>query len=249
MHDGVVLPFTVTDANTTDPDSANFADANIINGLTSDRWKPSATTWTIEIALTGGSAGVSAIAIGSDDLFTSGQTVTVQYDNTGFVTIDSSTPTDDGPLLFLFDTKTSGTFRINGTGTAKPTIYNVMIGNPLVMQRPFYGGFTPAKMNRATEVVGNISRSGELLGRSNKRTILSGQYSWTNLTYDWVRANLDGPSGLIQSLEAKTAYVAWRPDAVGDVDYVMRGGVTPPVAQGVRDLWSFAVSGEVHSYE
>lgn len=249
MHDGVVLPFTVVDANTTDVDSASYADANIINGLTVDRYKPNATTWTIEIALTGGSAGVSAIAIGSDDLFTSGQTVSVQYDDTGFVTIDSATPTDNGPVLFLFDTKTSATFRITGTGTAKPTIYNVMIGKPLVMQRSFYGGYTPARMNRGTEVVGNLSRTGELLGRSIKRTVLSAAYQWNNLTYDWVRANLDGTGGLIQSLETKTAYVAWRPAVVGDVDYLMRASVTPPNAQGMVDLWTFGVSGEVHSYE
>ena len=249
MHAGVALPFTVDAANTTDVDSASYADANIINGLTSDRYKPNATSWTIEIDLTGGSTGVSAIAIGSDDLFTSGQTVTVQYDDGGFTTIDSVTPTDNGPILFLFDTKTSATFRITGSGSAKPTIYNVMIGNPLVMERPFYAGFTPARMNRGTEVIGNLSGSGELLGRSIKRSVLFANYAWQNLTYSWVRSNLDGTSGLIQSVEAKQAYVAWRPSEVGDVDYLMRAATTPPASQGVRNLWSFGLSGEVHSYE
>lgn len=246
MHNGVALPFTVDEANTTDVDSSNFSEASITNGLTSDRYKPNATSWTIDFDLDGGSQAATAICIGSDDLFSSGQTITIQQ---GTTTIDSVTPTDDSPIIFLFDTISSLRWRILGSGSAKPTIYNVMIGNPLVMERPFYGGFQPTRMNRKTEIIGNISRTGELLGRSKKRTILQGAYSWNNLTYDWVRANLDGPNGLINSLESKQGYIAWRPGLVGDVDYMMRSNTTPPSTLGVRDLMSFSMSAEVHSYE
>jgi len=34
-----------------------------------------------------------------------------------------------------------------------------------------------------------------------------------------------------------------------DVDYVMRTSVQPPTNTGQRDLMTFSMSGEVHSYE
>lgn len=249
MHVGVAEAFTVDTANTTDVDSSTYAEANVENGLTVDKYKPNATSWTIELDLDGGAADINCVCIGSGDLATSGQTINVQYDNSGFTTIDSSTPTVDDPIMFLFDTKNSATWRITGSGTSKPTIYNIMLGQVLVMERPFYSGFSPARMNRQSQVIGNLSRTGELLGRSLKRTTLEVEYQWNNLTYTWVRANLDGPTGLIQSLETKQAYVAWRPTEVGDVDYLMRAEVRPPQAIGMRDLWNFSMSGEAYAYE
>lgn len=249
MHDGVALAFTVDDGNTTAVDSSTFAKNNIINGLTSDRYKPNATSWTIEIDLTGGSQAVTGVCIGSDDMFTNGQTVTLQRDNSGFVTVDDVTPTDDSPIMFLFDSVSSATWRITGSGTGKPTIYNVMIGNPLKMQQAFYGGYSPARMNRQSEIIGNISGSGELLGRSVRRSILRGQYDWQHLTRDWVRTNLDGQSGLIQSLEAKQGYIAWRPDDEEDCDYLMRTTSTAPAAMGIKNYYTFSMSAEVHAYE
>ena len=117
------------------------------------------------------------------------------------------------------------------------------------MERPFYGGNTPTRLSRMTEVIGNISGSGELLGRSKKRTTLNSSYAWNNLTYSWVRTNLDGPTGLIQSVETEPFFIAWRPSETEDVDYVMQAEVTPPQALGIRDLYSFSISGTVHSYE
>lgn len=250
MHVGVSAPFTVNDANTTAVDSSTFGKNNPINGLTSDRYKPDATSWTIELDITGGTTDITGLCIGSDDLFTNGQTVTIQRDNSGFVDIDSVTPTNDSPVMFLFDSVASGAkVRINGTGSGKPSIYNIMVGNPLKMQRSFYGGYSPARLNRKTEVIGNVSGSGELLGRSKRRTILQGSYTWENLTKTWVDANLEGPSGAIISLEDKQAYIAWRPDDEGDCDYIMRAQSQAPQAQGIKNLWSYSFSAEVHSYE
>jgi len=181
LHDGVALPFTVDTSNTTDVDDAEvYSESAIENGLTVDRYKPNATSWTIDLDLDGGAASVSAICIGSDNLATSDQTITIQNDTT---TIHSVAPTIDSPIMFLFSPISSLRWRILGAGGAKPTIYNVMIGNPLKFERPFYGEFSPARMNRQTEVIGNMSRNGELMGRSVKRTILQEQYTWNYLTY------------------------------------------------------------------
>jgi hypothetical protein len=195
----------------------------------------------------------TCIAIGAHNLGSAAARVTFQHDSNGddtWTTIGTVEPTNDSPIMFFFDEITSDRWRLVVDRGVLPEIGVVRIGDPLVFERPFYGGFSPARMDRATEVLGNISRTGELLGRSIKRTILSEAYQWTNLTYTWVRANLDGPGGVIQSLETEPAFMAWRPEIVAsDVSYLMRTQTTPPQAMGTRDLWSFSMSAEVYSYE
>jgi hypothetical protein len=195
----------------------------------------------------------TCIAIGAHNLGSAAARVAFQHDSNGddtWTTIGTVEPTNDSPIMFFFDEITSDRWRLVVDRGVLPEIGVVRIGDPLVFERPFYGGFSPARMDRATEVLGNISRTGELLGRSIKRTILSEAYQWTNLTYTWVRANLDGPGGVIQSLETEPAFMAWRPEIVAsDVSYLMRTQTTPPQAMGTRDLWSFSMSAEVYSYE
>jgi len=247
LHAGNSFEFTVDQANTTNvADTDLYSEAAVENELTIDRYKANSATWTIDLDLDAGSQSCNCIAIGSDDIATNGQTITIQR---GTTTIDSVAPTVDSPLMFFFASQASLRWRILGSGGTAASIYNVKIGNALAFERPFYSGFSPARMNRATDVIGNVSRNGELMGRSVKRTILNEQYDWQNLTYTWVRNNLDGPTGLIQSLETKPAYIAWRPSEVADTSFIMRGTTQPPQAQGIRDLWSFSMSAEVHAYE
>lgn len=171
-------------------------------------------------------------------------------DNDGdYTEIESLDITDRGPAMFLFDEIVSAKWRIAISNTVMPEIAVGWLGNALVFERPFYGGFTVPRMDRNTQIMGNISGTGELLGRSKKRTTLSASYSWSNLTYDWVRANLDGPNGLIQSAESEPLFVAWRPSETQDVDYLMRAQVQVPRAAGSRDLHSFGMSGEAYAYE
>jgi len=158
-------------------------------------------------------------------------------------------PQDDSPIMLFLNSRTASRWRLVIDQTTLGEVGVFRAGNPLVMQRGLYAGASPGRMNRATEVTGNLSGSGELLGRSRKRTVLQENWQWQNLTRDWVRANLDGPQGLIQSLEERAAFVAWRPQFEQDVAYLMRGNADAPQAQGVRDLWSFSMSGEAHAYE
>lgn len=197
--------------------------------------------------------GGTCIAIGAHNLGSARARVTFEHDSNGddtWTAIGSTSPDDDSPILFFFDEITSDRWRVAVDRGVLPEIGVVRMGDPLVFERPFYAGFTPARMNRATDVIGNMSRTGELLGRSVKRTILQEEYQWQNLTYSWVRANLDGPAGVIQSLEAKPAFAAWRPEiATGDVSYIMRGTPGAPAPMGMRDLWMFSMGAEVYAYE
>ena len=156
---------------------------------------------------------------------------------------------DNSPMMFFNEPVTSNQYRIQISGGALPEIGVFRVGKSLQMERPFYGGFTIPRMARNAVVRGNISGSGELLGRSLERTTLNTQYQWQHLSYAWVRANLDGPNGLVQAAETEPLFLAWRPSETQDVDYVMRASTQAPNAMGLRDLFTFGMSGEAHSYE
>lgn len=246
LHKGVWQSGATITASGSDGDTLpELAD----NALTEDRWRPDALPATLSFDF-GGAQDVDCLCIGAHTL--SGYNVAVEYlDGTWAEVMNRDIP-DNSAIMFLFDTVSAQEWRItitDVTGGGLPEIGNIKWGQALQMQRAFYGGASPARMNRATEVLGNISRTGGLLGRSIKRTILQEGYRWENLTYAWVRANLDGPSGLIQSVETQPCYVAWRPALTGDCAYVMRATTQPPSAKGASDLWSFAMDAEVYSYE
>jgi len=244
------------DTITATADTGSTADL-VDNGLTRDRWLPFASASAAQAAslrldLVSPAAG-TCFAIGAHNLGTTATSIAFEHDSNAddtFTVIGTHAPTDDSPILFFFDAITSGRWRITLTSDGLPEVGVVRIGNALTFERPFYAGFTPARMNRATDVIGNLSRTGELLGRSIKRTVLSEGYQWQNLTYAWVRANLDGPAGVIQSLEANSAFMAWRPEvATQDVSYIMRASTGAPMSMGMRDLWSFDMSGEVYAHD
>lgn len=206
---------------------------------------------TLDLNTFGAQAG-DCIGVAAHNLGTSAGRIVPQHDSDGddnFTVIGDIEPNDDSPIMFFFDAITSASWRIALFRGVLPEIGVFRVGTALKMQRTFYGGASIGRMNRVTEIVANVSGSGELLGRSKKRTILTAPYQWENLTYDWVRANLDGPSGLIQSAEVNPLFVAWRPSETQDVDYVMRAQAELPVAQGQANLWSFSMSAEAHAYE
>lgn len=192
------------------------------------------------------------IAIAAHNLGRGAGRLLIEHDSNNddaWTLIDSLEPVDDSPVMFFFDAVASSRWRIRTDRGVLPEIGVFRLGVALKFQRSFYGGFTIPRMNRNTDVTGNISGSGELLGRSKKRTTLSANYEWNDLTYAWVRANLDGPLGLIQSAEDEPLFVAWRPTATEDVEYLMRASVTAPQAQGRKDLYDFSMSGEAYAYE
>lgn len=193
-------------------------------------------------------------AIAAHNLGSGAGRITFEHDRDGdgvYYPLQTVEPSDDSPILLLQDAGgvTAENWRITVDRGVLPEIGVVRLGNALQMERPFYGGATVGRMTRNTSTTGNISGSGQLLGRSKRRTTLTTNYPFQNLSYAWVRDNLDGPNGLIQSVETEPFFAAWRPSETQDVDYVMRGQASPPQAQGVTDLWSFSISGEAHSYE
>jgi len=238
---------TISASSTATDYSADAADTS----LTYEKWKPSslAATWENNF---GGSEDYDYCCIAAHNLGTQGCTLEVQTYDTGSWTdlITATAITDDSPLFIFFPEQTDTRARIRITVGSAPEVGVVKFGSALKMQRPFYQGFSPSRMARQTSIIGNVSEGGEFLGRTTVRSSSNVEYQWNNLTYTWVRDNLDGKAGLIQSLETEPFFLAWRPSETEDVDFGWTTGpVQPPQLSGPRDLMTFGFQAQVYGYE
>lgn len=230
--------------------AAGFSAAAPDNSLTYEKWQPTAlpATWETDF---GSALACDYCCIAGHNMGTKGNTLEVQYDNAGFVDVITATAiTDDSPIYCIFEPETRQKFRIRITNGTVPDIGVIRFGSSLQMERPFYGGFVPPRMNRMVEVIGNKSEGGEFLGRTVIRSGVRAKYSWDNLTYAWVRTNLDTTTGLIQSMESEPIFLTWRSASEQDVEYLWSKAAVPgPAISGVRDLMSFSLEGTGHGYE
>ncbi len=207
---------------------------------------------TLRFDLFGTVAG-DVFAIAAHNIGTGLGRVTFEHDsdeNDAWTSIGSVSPVDNSPIMFIFVPITSVRWRITVDRGVLPRIGILQIATALQFERPFYGGFSPSRMARRTTVTGNMSEGGEFLGRSKIRSSISTNYSWSNLTYAWVRANLDGLTGLIQSIETEPFFLAWRSSSEEDVDFGWTTGpVSSPTLSGPRDLMTFGFQAEGYGYE
>ncbi len=237
---------------TSSTEATGFTDDAADNSLTYERWKPSALPGTWENDL-GSAKLVDYCCIAAHTMGTNGNTLQVQYDSTGggvWVDVINQAIVDDSPIFAIFEPETFQKWRLRISGGTAPEIGVVKFGAALQFERPFYTGFNITRMNRRTSVTGNLSEGGAFLGRSKINSSLASQYTWANLTYAWVRANLDGPTGLIQSLETEPFFLAWRSALEQDCDFAWtKGPIGPPSLSGPRDLMSFNFSAEAFGYE
>lgn len=227
---------------------AGFEGANAFDYLTFDYWKPSTLPATLELQLSVAeevdSALIAAHSLGSDEC-----QAKLQYHNgADWVDLTSEiSPADDNVAAFLFPSVTASRFRLSVDSDAspagQPVVGVLMIGQALALQRRIYRGHTPITMGRRTTVRPQLSEGGQWLGRSIRREGVATDIALTNLTAEWVRANLD------PFIEAARTYPFgwfWRPDGYpAEVALVWTSGDIVPTNSGPRDLMSvsFAVEG------
>lgn len=237
---------------TASTEATDFPKEAADNTLTYEKWQPTAlpATWQNDL---GSAKTVDYCCIAAHNMGTQGNTLSIEYDSTGggsWVSVVSEAITDDSPIFAIFTPQTFQKWRLNISNGSVPSIGVVKFGQALQMERPFYTGHAPTRMRRRTTTAGNMSEGGEFLGRTRIRSSLTSEYSWANLSYAWVRENLDGASGLIQSLELEPFFLAWRANVTQDCDFGWtQGPLDAPVISGPRDLMSFNFSAEVLGYE
>jgi hypothetical protein len=232
--------YTRTGTVTASSEAVDFPADAPLNELTYEFWRPTAlpATWTLDA---GSSVAVNYFGIAAHTLGTSSNTVTIQSspDNTTWTTIDSITPTDNSPIMFLFASVTAEYYRIEITGGAIPSVGVVYVGTVLEMLRPCYAGLTPISLSRDTVIRPNRSEGGQWLGRSVIRSGSSMSVNYTNLDNAWVRSAF---RDFIDDAVTYPFFFAWRPDNYPeDVGYVWVGEDIKPSNSGTRDLMNVSI--------
>jgi hypothetical protein len=227
--------YTRTGTVTASSEAVDFPADAPLNELTYEFWRPTAlpATWDLDI---GSEVDVNYFGIAAHTLGTSGNTVTIQssVDNTTWDTIDSITPTDNSPIMFLFASVTAQYYRIEISGGAIPSVGVIYIGTVLEMLRPCYGGITPISLSRDSVIRPNRSEGGQWLGRSVIRSGSSMKVQYTNLENNWVRTTF---KDFIEDAVIYPFFFAWRPDNYAeDVGYVWVADDIKPNNMGRNSL-------------
>lgn len=214
-----------------------FANAPL-NTLTYEAWKPNASTGTWEYDHGSSASNQDYACIAAHTLGTSGSTIKIQY-WTGAAWSDlcaATAITDDSPIFVIFGKTTAQKWRVNITAsTSAPTIGVIKFGKALQLSQAIYGGHSPINLARQTILRANYSETGEFLGRTKQRVMLSNTFSWTHLKAAWMRTNW--PT-MQKAIEAEPFWIAWRPGDYGEVGFAQVDNVPVPQNMGIKDFMS-----------
>lgn len=200
--------------------------------LTYERWKPDALPAVWQLNDVSGDVNYCAIAAhtcGSD-----GVIVSVEYwDGTSWMPIDSVAPTDDSPIMFLFQTVSSDMLRVLFTGSVAPEVGVLKFGIVLELPDQIFSGHVPVSLGRRTVLRSNYSDTGEFLGRTRQRSFQETAFSWDKLPRAWIDAWWPD---LQRAIESEPFWIAWRPSSFQDVAFAQVDEVPIPSFTGMRDF-------------
>ena len=236
--DNVTLSTTLTDTSTAFISKLGFS----YNQTTLSAFDPSTAHSTTLITSTTNVANVRAVA--SSILPTNSYEV-YQSSTGSWTTIDSTTPTDNSPIVFLFDSVSSSQYRMQFTGGSVPGVGVIYMGTALVGQRAIYGGFTPITMSKKTVLRPQKSEGGNWLGRSKIRQGVQFNIAMKNLTASWVHTSF---KPFINDVIDYPFFFAWRPTSYpSEVAYCWTAKDIQPRNTGQADLMevSFTVDGKI----
>lgn len=157
LWDNIFLDGTVTASS----EATNGEVENALGDSTWDYWTPTGSTANINLSLSG-SATVSALGIASHNLGTQNATISLDESEGTSSQLFSISPTDDSPILVLFDSTTANdfTFYIDSADSAC-SIGNIFLGDPLVIDNGILPGYTPLWMADNIELLESMSLSGQ----------------------------------------------------------------------------------------
>lgn len=209
---------------------------------TYEYWQPTALSawWKADL---GSVQTVNYVGIASHDLGSLSLGVTAQYSTDGLLWSDASdqaAPSDDSAILLLFPEQTARYWRIlvdavgSPSGDDMPSIGVIYLGSILAMPRPIYGGHAPITLSRETTLYQGLSRGGQFLGQSIRRSGFASKVSFRHLTASFVRSSLDP---FIRAARKFPYFFAWRAgDWDDEVAYVWTPSDIRPANMGIRDF-------------
>lgn len=213
------------------------------NELTYSAWKPLTGDDEFWGVIFQEAKTINYCGIAAHTLADVGASVKVQYFDEGWIDIAGAEvlPTDNRPILFLFEDILDSSFRILiSGGNEAPRIGVIQFGRTLTMQRGIYGGHTPITLSRDTVVRPNVSEAGQWLGRSIVRAGSSTEFSWQHLTAPWYRQNFEP---FVEHARTKPFFIAWRPSQYPDeVGYVWTEQDIKPSNMGIINFMDVSMT-------
>ena len=183
---------------------------------------------------------IDTVCIGAHNLSDGGYTVTAKYRTTVGGTLTDltagKTPANNNAIMFHVGASVSArVIEIHiSAGSGAAYIGSVYAGVALHMQRPFFGGHTPAVLARQADYYSSMSESGNFIGVEVRRRALESQASWKYLTDTWYRTYF---VPFLASAETLPFYFAWNLlEYSDDVAYCKNITNIAPSYSGQRDL-------------
>lgn len=205
-YDNAGVGATVTADSTAD----GYAAENLFDWKPYTYWKPATVGTHYVTVIPASTATVDYFAMASHTLGANGGTIKLQYSLNGGVdwsdAFSAIAPVDDRPVWRSFEAVTASHWRLVVVSTPASVIGVVAFG---AVYQPYYGvlpGFAPPMLARKTDVYGNVSESGNFLGRSILRRHLQTSVTFQNMDpedcyNDWLP--------FVQHAERKPFFFAW----------------------------------------
>lgn len=227
------------------------AASNAFAGDTFSYWVPD-TTGVTSATLTATLATAAALdfaAIEAHNLGTHGATVSIEYSTdsgtTWTVAGAAQALTDDDPVGWYFMAVTADRWRLNVTGFTAGDAISVGVcffGAALMMDRPFYQGFTPPIAVNDVDLLNNVSAGNHLLGNSVVRRGLTFSAKFQHISATYIRG--DRFQAFQHAFNNGTPFFfVWRPTQFPEMRYCWREGDTiAPSNTGPRALMGFTMN-------
>lgn len=196
-------------------EASGFAAVNAGNIRTDSAWRPTGTTLERWERAFGNAQNVSFLGIAKHDIGTQLGTVDVQVQLAGsgtWTTIagSSTSPTDNNPLLFLFETVSVDAIRIRVSGlAAAPTIGVIACGVADEWPQRFRWTGTPITEGDQTSFENNVTNTGAWVGRSRRSDGLAFELTMNHASETWRAGDFADFKEYVNGDEAAFFIASW----------------------------------------
>jgi hypothetical protein len=218
-----------------------YAAANLLTRDTWQRWRPSAVEATVTADGLDPAETIDYVAIARHNLGSAGITAELELEISSVWTkVADLAPEQDSPLFLALEPTLATGVRLSFGSEAIPTVAVLMAGQAVTIPRPLRGSMQPVFLARQTEVLPQVSETGELLGQIVRRSGVEVSPSWRNIPGSFYRSTL---RGLARDLPGCAIFFQWSPLLAPDeaVFGTVTGDVSGSHVSG-RDFYEFGFS-------
>jgi len=183
--DNLVAPGTLSASS----EEADFPLTNLLDGVTTAKWKPTAMPATVTVDLDA-SAPADVLAFAAHDMHTQGVTVLLQrWDGAAWVDVMERTPESDDAFMMAFPIADSDQWRVTFTGGVF-SLGVLHLSRGLVVPGRIVPPHTPLNIASEVELLGaSESGNGEFLQADFMRTGARAEVSFSAQRPDFIKGD------------------------------------------------------------